>query len=96
MRFAFKARKAADAKMAVQFNFSGQAAGECYFIVENGTFRTDLGTADHPDLIIESPFEVWMDIMTQKADGQKLFLEQKYSARGDITALMRFKDLFGN
>lgn len=96
MRFAFKARKAGDAKMAVQFNFSGQAAGECYFIVENGTLRTGLGAADHPDLIIESPFEVWMDIMTRKADGQKLFMEQKYSARGDITALMRFKDLFGN
>jgi len=37
-----------------------------------------------------------MDIMTRKADGQKLFMEQKYSARGDLTALMRFKDLFGN
>lgn len=96
MRFAFKARKAGDAKMAVQFNFSGQATGECHFTVENGTFRTGLGAAGHPDLIIESPFEVWMDIMTQKADGQKLFMEQKYSARGDITALMRFKDLFGN
>ena len=94
MRFAFKTRKAGNVKMTVQFHFSGQAAGECYFIVENGTFRTGTGEADHPDLIIESPFEVWMDIMTRKADGQKLFLEQKYSARGDLTALMRFKDLF--
>jgi len=37
-----------------------------------------------------------MDIMTQKADGQKLLMEQKYSAQGDITVLMRFKDLFVN
>ena len=96
MRFAFKARKAANVKMTVQFHFSGQAAGDCYFIVENGTFRTGVGAVDRPDLIIESPFGLWMDIMTQKADGQKLFMEQKYSARGDISALMRFKELFGN
>ena len=80
----------------MQFNFSGQAAGECYFVIENGRFRTGLGKSDHPDLIIESPFDVWMDIMTKKADGQKMFMEQKYTAQGDISALLRLKDFFGS
>jgi multimeric flavodoxin WrbA/putative sterol carrier protein len=96
MKFSFKAHKAGDARLVMQFNFSGQAAGECYFVIENGRFRTGLGKSDHPDLIIESPFEVWMDIMTQKADGQKMFMEQKYTAQGDISALLRLKDFFGS
>ena len=96
MKFSFKAHNARDARLVMQFNFSGQAAGECYFVIENGRFRTGLGKSDHPDLIIESPFEVWMDIMTKKADGQKMFMEQKYTAQGDISALLRLREFFGS
>jgi multimeric flavodoxin WrbA/putative sterol carrier protein len=96
MKFAFKANKNRDARLTMQFNFSGQVAGECYFVIENGRFKTGLGKSNNPDLIIESPFEVWMDIMTKKADGQKMFMEKKYTAKGDISALMRMRELFGN
>jgi len=42
-----------------------------------------------------TPFELWMDIMAGKAEGQKMFMEQQYKAVGDFSLLMRFGELFG-
>jgi predicted lipid carrier protein YhbT len=36
-----------------------------------------------------------MDIMTGKADGQQMFMQQKYKVTGDLSLLLRMKDLFG-
>ncbi len=89
-------RVAAGATKAVlQFNFSGEVDGSCYFTIENGAIQSGAGTADKPDLVIESPFNTWLDIMTGKADGQQMFMEQKYKTSGDLSLLMRMKDLFG-
>ena len=38
-------------------------------------------------LIIKTPFEVWMDILTDKADGAEMFMEGKYEAKGNIEFL---------
>jgi len=38
---------------------------------------------------------VWMDIMTRKADGQQMFMEQKYKVFGDFSLLLRMNQLFG-
>lgn len=96
MKFAFKANKARDARFTIQFMFSGHVVGECYCMIDNGNFKTGLGKINNPDLIIESPFEVWMDIMTKKTDGQKMFMEKKYTTQGDISILMLMGEFFGN
>ncbi len=96
MKFSFNAHNAMDARLTVQFNFSGQVTGECYFIIENENLKTGLGKINNPDLIIDSPFEVWMDILTKKADGQKMFMEKKYKTQGDISILMQMGEFFGN
>jgi multimeric flavodoxin WrbA len=44
---------------------------------------------------VNAPFEIWMDIMTKKADGQQLFMEQKYTVEGDWELLMQLDQLFG-
>jgi multimeric flavodoxin WrbA len=91
----FNPEGAGDTRAVMQFNFSGEAEGSCYFRVENGRIEPHLGAIDKPDLTIESPFEVWMDIMTDKADGQQMFMEQKYRVIGDLSLLMRMNQLFG-
>ena len=40
-------------------------------------------------LTIKTPFDVWMDIMTGKADGQQMFMEQKYTVTGDIGLMIQ-------
>jgi multimeric flavodoxin WrbA/putative sterol carrier protein len=95
MPMGFNPEWAGDMKAIIQFNFSGEAAGSGYFRIENGRIESQLGSAEKADLTIETPFEVWMDIVTGKADGQRLFMEQKYKVNGDLSLLMRMSQLFG-
>jgi putative sterol carrier protein len=50
--------------------------------------------AEQPHITIKTPFSIWMDIMDGKADGQKMFMEQKYRVLGDISILMKMNQLF--
>jgi multimeric flavodoxin WrbA len=93
--FGFKPEAAQDLSAVVQFRFSGGVAGSCYFKIENNRLTPVQGEADKPDLTIETPFELWMDILTGKADGQKSFTEGKYNVKGDLMLLLRFGQLFG-
>ena len=95
MPMGFNPKNAGDTKATFQFLFSGVVDGACNFRIENGEIRANEGVAQKPDLTIETPFEVWMDIMTGKADGQQTFMEQKYQVKGDLSLFMRMKQLFG-
>jgi putative sterol carrier protein len=94
MPMGFKAKGAGDTKAVIEFKFSGEVEESCHFRIENGRIEAKAGTADNPSLTIEAPFNVWMDIMTGKADGQQMFMEQRYKVKGDLSLLMRMKELF--
>ncbi len=91
----FNSAAAGDLKATVQFDFTGDAAGTCHFRIGNGRMEAAAGPAEAPDLSIRAPFERWMDIMAGKADGQRMFLEGKYTAAGDLSRLVRFRELPG-
>jgi multimeric flavodoxin WrbA/putative sterol carrier protein len=95
MKLGFNKEKAGDARAIIQFLFSGSVQGECYFKIDPGAFDVVKGKADCPDLTIVTPFPVWMDILTGKADGQQMFMEQKYTVEGDVSLLMRMNEFFG-
>jgi putative sterol carrier protein len=95
MKLGFNKEKAGDSRAIMQFLFSGNVQGECYFKMEAGEFDVIMGKAESPDLTIATPFEVWMDILTGKADGQQMFLEEKYTVEGDVSLLMRMNEFFG-
>jgi len=96
MKMAYKP-ESADSKHAVlQFDFTGEQSGSCSFIIADGGIEEFMGPAAGPDLVVKAPFEVWMDILTGKADGQDAFMKGKYTAEGDLTLLMRMKELFSN
>jgi len=95
MSLGFNPARAANLKAVIQFNFSGQIEGSCHFEIGNAKIDAKKGTALKADLIVESPFETWMDVTTGKSDGGQLFMEQKFRASGDFSLLMRMKDLFG-
>jgi putative sterol carrier protein len=91
----FKSEAAQGLSAVFQFLFSGEVGGSCYFKIENNRLTPVLGEAEKSDLTIETPFELWMDIMTGKADGQKSFMEGKYNVKGDLNLLLKFGQLFG-
>ena len=95
MRAAFVPEAAQGMSSVIQFDFSGGHEGSCRLVVDNGTIQAAEGAADSPGLTIRSDFDLWMDILCNRADGQQMFLDQKYTARGDLDLLMRMKELFG-
>ena len=86
---------AGDTRATIQFRFSGEAEGSCHFKIGEGKIQAALGFAEKPDLTINAPFSVWMDVITGKANGQQMFMEQKYKVAGDISLLLRMNQLFG-
>jgi multimeric flavodoxin WrbA len=87
--FGLNAKAAPDKKVQLQINFSGDVNDSCYFTIENGKVDAEQGACAKPDLTIDTPFNVWMDIITRKADGAKMLMEQKYKVQGDLTLMMK-------
>ena len=87
--FGLNAKAVGDRKVILQFKFSGEVDDSCYFTLEKGNVSAKPGTCEKPDLTIDTPFHVWMDIMTRKADGGKMFMEQKYKVQGDLSLMMQ-------
>jgi putative sterol carrier protein len=48
-----------------------------------------MGTCEKPDLTIETPFNIWMDIITRKVDGAQMLIEQKYKVSGDLALMLQ-------
>jgi len=87
--FGINAKAVGDRNVVVQFTFSGGVEGSCYFTVEKGTVNAQKGTWSGADLTVETPFSVWMDIMTGKADGRQMLMDQKYRVSGDLSLMMQ-------
>jgi multimeric flavodoxin WrbA/putative sterol carrier protein len=90
MSMGFNSQAAGNTQAILQFTLSGEVEGSCYFTIEKGTVTATLGTAEKSDLTIDTPFELWMDIVAGKADGQQMFMEGKYRAEGNISLMSVF------
>jgi putative sterol carrier protein len=96
MKLGFNPGPARRLKTTIQFNFSGENLGSCILSIADDSINGRQGTFNQPDLTVKTPFEVWMDILTGKAEGQQMFLDQKYTVEGDLSLLMQMNQLFGN
>jgi len=93
MSMGFNPQAAGDTQAILQFTFSGEVEGSCYFTIDKGTIKATTGTAEKNDLTINTPFELWMDITTGKANGTQMFMEGKYRAKGNISLMRVFSGL---
>ena len=89
MPYGLNSQAFCDKEVILQFKFSGEICGSCYFKVRDGTAEATIGSSSNPDLTIESPFDVWMDIITGKAEGQQMLMEQKYKIEGDPSLMLQ-------
>jgi putative sterol carrier protein len=83
------AEAAGGKKVILQFKFFGEVEASCYFTFENGSIKAVAGTSKTYDIAIETPFEVWMDIMTGKAQGREMFMQGKYRVEGDLFLMQK-------
>ncbi|MBL0712620.1 MAG: NAD(P)H-dependent oxidoreductase [Desulfosarcina sp.] len=83
------AAAAGQRRVLLQFEFHGAQKGTCHFAIEGGQIEGKSGAARRPDIAITTPFDLWMDIMTGKADGQQMFMAQKYTVEGDLDLMIK-------
>ncbi len=50
--------------------------------------------ADHPNITIKTPAEVWLAIARKELDGTTAFLSGQFRIQGDLGLLMKLKTLF--
>jgi multimeric flavodoxin WrbA len=87
--FGLNSEAIGERKIILQLDFSGEVDGSCYFVIERGNVDAEKGSKENPDITIETPFDLWMDIITGKADGQQMFMEQKYTVKGDLQLMIQ-------
>lgn len=85
----FNREAVGDKQATVQFNFTGEVAGSCHFAIRKDEVKAVAGAVTSPALTIETPFNLWMDIITRKADGQQMYFEQKYRVQGDLELMIQ-------
>jgi len=95
LKMGFNPEGATGINATMQFCFSDSVEGDCYFTIKNGSIVAKEGRHANPTITIIAPFEVWMDIMTGKADGQEMFFQEKYTVEGDFELMMKMEELFG-
>jgi multimeric flavodoxin WrbA len=95
MPMGFQPETAGDLNATFQFDFSGEENGSCHLAIANGKIAAVAGAAPKSDITIKTPFGLWMDIMTGKADGQQALMDQKYNVEGDFSLLLKLGSLFG-
>jgi multimeric flavodoxin WrbA/putative sterol carrier protein len=95
MPLGFNPDSAKGLRATLQFEFTGEVEGNCHFVIADDAITAKAGRAAKPDLTITSPFEVWMDIMTGKADGAQMLMEGEYTAEGNMDLLLNMSKIFG-
>jgi putative sterol carrier protein len=94
MPMAFNAQAAGDMNATVQFKVTGDDEFSAYFEIADGKCTHHEGEAAQPDLVIETPGQVWLDISQGRLEGQEAFLKGMFKANGDLAVLMKFNQLF--
>jgi len=94
MPLAFNREAATDLKAVIQYNISGREPGIYHLIIDSGncTFRS--GKALNPTLSINTPSEIWKQIVTGELSGKDALFNGLYTVQGDAGILPKMGELF--
>jgi len=78
----------------IQFQITGKEPTNGFFTIRNNTCTYREGTHSDPATTIHSDSELWLAISNQEVAGEKAFINQQYTAEGDMGILLKFDQLF--
>lgn len=94
MPLGFNPQAAGDLKATIQFKVTGDDEFSAYLEIADGKCTHHEGQAAQPDLVIDTPGQVWMDISQGRLGGQEAFFQGLYKVNGELAILMKFNELF--
>ncbi len=92
----FQPSAAGDLDAVLQFNLTGDVAGDFYATIKGGTCTATEGKSPNPTTTFTAAGADWLDLVQGKADGMSLFMQGKLSVEGDMGLAMRLQSLFKN
>jgi hypothetical protein len=84
-----------DLSALIRFHITGSETFDAHIRIQNRQCSLEKNVTQKPDLIIRSPSDVWLGIARRELDGQRAFMEQAFSAEGDLGILLRLNQIFG-
>ncbi len=90
----FNGEAAGDLSAVIKFQVSGSEAFTAYLHIEEGNCSLEREPPWEPDLIIETPADVWLAISRKELDGQQAFAQQAFKAKGNLGLLISMSRLF--
>ena len=90
----FNGEAAGDLSALIEFQVSGAEVFTAYIHIEEGNCSLEKKPPREPDLIIETPADVWLAISRKELDGQQAFSEQAFKAKGNLGLLISMSRLF--
>ena len=94
MPLGFNGEAAGDIAAVYQFEITGAEEFSGFLDIAAGTCAFHEGRHSRPDVVIESPADVWLAVSRGELDGRVAFMSGKYKVQGDITLLMKLNSLF--
>ncbi len=94
MAFSFNPKAAGDLEAVIQFQVTGDEAGQYYLDIAQGRCVAYAGEHPKPKMTIITPAAVWMAISRGEMSGATALMTGKYSVKGDIGLLMKLGQLF--
>ena len=94
MPFVFNRNAEADLRAVIQFNISGNEPGIYHLIIDSGDCTFHTGKALNPTLCINTPSEIWMQIVTGELSGKDALVKGLYTVQGDASILPKMGELF--
>jgi multimeric flavodoxin WrbA/putative sterol carrier protein len=77
-----------------QFDVSGSENFSAHLVIAEGQATFHEGPADHPNLTIMTPADVWLAIARKELNGSTAYLSGQFRIKGDLGLLIKMKTLF--
>ena len=79
-----------------QFEITGDQAGKCYLEIKDQQCTFNEGEAEKPDIIIHTPWDVWLSIGKGEISGQDALMQGKYTVEGDLGLMLKMQEIFSS
>jgi putative sterol carrier protein len=94
MAASLDSQAAGDMKATIQFRVTGSQPGNWFLTIGDGKCTASVGKTASPSLTIHTPSDVWLAIANRELNGQKAFMEGRYTVEGDMGVLMAMQRIF--